>query len=137
MADLGEISGYSPDEGAVLDLRGLDGAQLFNNDGSPMTITLLGSDSDVAVKTRNANTNRRIQQGPRAKVTAESLVSEGAAYLAKLTTGWNITMGGEKPACTYEAALKLYSNPKLSFIREQADAFIEDRANFLKPALPS
>lgn len=132
MADLANLATYSPDEGAVLELRGIDGAQLFNDDETPMTITLLGEDSDVAVKARNATTNRRIQQGARAKVTAEGISSDNAAYLAKLTTGWNITLGGEKAEFSQEAALKLYANPKLAFIREQVQAFVEDRANFLK-----
>lgn len=125
-------SEYGPDAGALLELRGPDDAQLFNDDGSPMTLTLLGADSDVAVKARNANQNRRLQQGTRMKLTAEGLDADGASYLAKLTTGWNITLGGEKPPFSYEAAVKLYANPKLAFVREQADAFIADRANFLK-----
>ena len=134
MADLATIAAYNPDEASTLELRGIDGAQLFNEDEgrTPMTISLLGEDSDVAVKARNSQTNRRIQQGPRAKLTAEGLNSDGAAYLAKLTVGWNITMGGEKAEFSQEAALKLYSNPKLSFIREQVAAFVEDRANFLR-----
>lgn len=132
MADLATIAAYNPDEASTLELRGIDGAQLFNDDGSPMSISLLGEDSDVAVKARNSQTNRRIQQGPRAKLTAEGLNSDGAAYLAKLTVGWDITMGGEKAEFSQEAALKLYSNPKLAFIREQVAAFVEDRANFLR-----
>lgn len=132
MADLATLATYTPDEASTLELRGIDGAQLFNDDGSPMTISLLGEDSDVAVKARNRQTNRRIQQGPRAKLTAEGLNSDGNAYLAKLTVGWNITMGGEKAEFSQDAALKLYANPKLSFIREQVTAFVEDRANFLR-----
>lgn len=132
MADLAALATYNPDEASTLDLLGIDGAQLFNDDGTPMTISLLGEDSDVAVKARNSQTNRRIQQGPRAKITAEGINSDGAAYLAKLTVGWNITMGGEKAEFSQDAALKLYANQKLSFIREQVAAFVEDRANFLR-----
>lgn len=133
MADLGSLTNeYTPDAGSTLELRGPDDAQLFNDDGTPMTLTLLGADADVAVKARNANQNRRLQQGARMKLTAEGLDADGAAYLAKLTTGWNITLGGQKPPFTYEAALSLYRDAKLAFVREQADAFIADRANFLK-----
>jgi hypothetical protein len=132
MADLAALANYEPDTGSDLELRGLDGAQLFNDDGSPMTITLLGEDSDVAVKARNSQTNRRIQAGPRAKITAEGISSDTAAYFAKLTTGWNITLGGDKAPFSYEEAVKLYSNPKLSFVREQVAAFVEDRSNFLR-----
>jgi hypothetical protein len=130
LANLGET--YTPDEAFDVELRGPDGAQLFNDDGSAMTIGVLGADSDVAVKARNASANRRIQAGPRAKVTAEGIDSDANAYLAKLSVRWNITMGGEKPAFSYDAALKLYANPRLSFIREQVDAAIGERSNFLK-----
>jgi hypothetical protein len=131
--DLAQIDTvYRPEEGFVLELTGPDGAQLFNDDGTPMTLTLIGADSDVAVKARRLNSNKRYQQGARLKFTAEGLESDGAAYLAKLTTAWDITLGGEKPPCTYQAALQLYNNPILAFIREQADRAIEDRANFTK-----
>jgi hypothetical protein len=133
MADLANLDTvYCPDDAFDVELNGPDGAQLFNDDGTPMTIGVLGADSDVAVKARNANSNKRLAQGLRMKMTAEGLDSEGAAYLAKLTTRWNITMGGEKPACGYQAALSLYTNPRLSFIREQIDQAIGERANFLR-----
>lgn len=133
MADLGEQTNeYLPDDGFPLQLRGIDEAELFNDDGTPMTITVLGADSDVAVKARNATSNRRYQQGPRMKLTAEGIEADQAAYLAKLTIDWDITMGGDKPAFSQAAAVQLYRNPKLSFIREQVDAAIADRTNFLK-----
>ena len=133
MADLSTITDtYAPDAGFVLELRGPDDKALFNDDGTPMTLTLLGADSDVAVKARNANQNRRFAQGARLKLTAEGLDSDSASYLAKLTTGWNITMGGTKPPFSAAAAAALFADPKLSFIREQADTAIADRSNFLK-----
>lgn len=133
MADLSNATtNYDPDAGSTVELRDLTDAQLFNDDDSPMTITVLGADSEVAVRARNAQQNRRLQSGPRAKLTAEGFEADGAAFLAKLTTGWNITLGGQKPPFTYEAAVKLYSDRKLAFIREQVDAFVADRANFLK-----
>lgn len=128
---------YSPDEGSILELRGLDDAVLLNDDGSPMTLTLLGADSDIAVKHRNGQQNRRLQQGARIKLTAEGLDSDAASYLAKLTVAWNITLGGEKPVLTFEAARALYANPKLSFIREQADEAIAERSRFMKASQPS
>lgn len=133
MADLSTFdTAYCPDEGFDIELRGPDDAALFNDDGSPMTLTVLGADSDVAQKARNANQNRRLAQGPRVKITAEGLEADAAGYLAKLTVGWNITMGGTKPPFTPDAAAALYRNPRMAFIREQVDAAIADRANFMK-----
>jgi len=133
MADLASLTNdYRPDEGYELQLRDQNDALLLNDDGTPMTITVLGTDSDVAVKAKHQTSNRRLQSGPRAKVTSEGLEADGVNYLSKLTVGWNITLGGEKPAFTREAAAKLYANPRLAFIREQVDAAIADRGNFLK-----
>ena len=133
MADLGNLtSTYCPDEAFDIELRGPDGAQLFNDDGTAMTIGVLGADSDIAVKARNQTSNRRIQQGARLKLTAEGIDSDAVAYLAKLSTRWNITLGGEKPVFNTEAAMSLYMNPKLAFVREQVDAGIAERSNFLK-----
>lgn len=133
MADLANISQtYTPNAASILELRAPDDSALLHDDGTPMTLSLLGADSDVAVKARNSTQNRRLQQGVRAKLTAEGLDADGATYLAKLTVGWSLTMGGEKPAFSYEAAVKLYTNPAFAFIREQADTFVADRANFLK-----
>jgi hypothetical protein len=133
MADLATLdTEYCPDEAFDVELEGPDGAQLFNDDGTPMTIGVLGADSDVGVKTRNAASNRRLAQGLRMKMTAEGLDSEQASYLAKLSVRWNITMGGEKPAFSQDAALRLYANKKLSFIRDKVQAAIDERSNFLK-----
>lgn len=134
MADLATLAkeDYRPDEIFDVELRGPDGSQLFNDDETPMTIGVIGADSDEAVKARNTSANRRISAGPRAKITAESLDSDAASYLAKLTKRWNITMGGTKPECTTQAALSLYNDKALAFIREQVDAAIGERTNFLK-----
>lgn len=134
MTDLANLASndYCPDDAFPVELRGPDGAQLFNDDGSPMTISVLGADSEIAIKSRNASSNRRIQQGARVKITAESINGDANSYLAKLTAGWNITMGGGKPEFSYDAVLALYANPKLLFIKEQVDAAISERSNFLK-----
>jgi len=131
--DLANIeNAYDPNDGFAVELNGPDEAPLTNEDGSRMTITVLGADSDAAVRARNANVNKHLAKGARAKVTAESSQADAASFLAKLTVGWNITMGGQKPAFSQDEAQKLYLNPRLAFIREQVDAAIAERSNFLK-----
>jgi hypothetical protein len=137
---------YNPDEGFSLELFGIDAAPLYNDDNSPMTVTVLGADSDTAVTARNRTTNLRLQQGGRGvKLTAEGLESEGAAYLAKLTVGWNITpsklvpgvdagLGEGAVAFSAAAATAIYRNAKLAVIKKQIDDAIEERANFLRPS---
>lgn len=130
---------YCPDEAAPLELIGIDGAPMLDGAGNPMTISLLGEDSDVAVAHRNATTNRRIQQGQRgaAVVTAEALNADEAAYFAKLTVGWNVAFGAESAEFSQDAARKIYMNPKLSFVTDQVRDFVKARKNFLRPVKPS
>jgi hypothetical protein len=131
--DLSNFSStYRPEEGSELHLRDPAGSPLSNDDGTPMSLTLLGSDSDVAVKARNASTNRVLKQRGRGQITAESAQADATALLAACTTGWNITLGGQKPEFSREAVARLYADPKFAFIREQADEFIAERANFMK-----
>jgi hypothetical protein len=133
MADLSKAGeAYNPDEVFDVELTGLDGAPLFNDDGTAMTIGVIGQDSEFAVAERKKNSNRILQQNGRVKRTAEGIEGENTAYLAKLSKRWNITMGGEKPEFSFEAVRALYADPKFSFIREQVDAAIGERANFLK-----
>ena len=139
MADLAKLAtaddaAYQPNEIFDVELEGPDGAQLFNDDGTPMTIGVIGADSDEAVKLRNTNQNKRFQQGLRVKLTSEGMDSENAQYLARLSKRWNITMGGEKPEFSYQAALALYTDKRLAFIREKVDTAIGERSNFLKVA---
>ena len=85
------IKTYQPDVPATLELEGIDGQPLYNDDDTPMTIDLIGADSDIGIAARNASQNRRLNAGPRLKLTSDILNADGATYLAKLTTGWNIT----------------------------------------------
>ena len=118
-------------EGAVLELRGPDDAPLFTKDGAPVTITLLGKDSDVYTRVVNANANRHLNQRGKPKRSIEGAKAEGVSLLAKCTTAWSgIVVEGETLDCTYENAVKLYS--RFSWIMEQVDEFVADRANFTK-----
>lgn len=130
---------YAPDVAAELELIGIDGAPMINEDGSPMTISLLGEDSEVATAYDNSVTNRQIEQAKRGAslTTAESLKANTASKYAKLTTGWNIAVFGERPAFSQDAARALYLNRKASFITDQVEAFVRARKNFLRVSSPS
>lgn len=134
---------YQPDVPATLELEGIDGQPLFNDDGSPMTIDMVGADSDIAIAARNQQQNRRLQQGQRLKLTAEALEADGASYLAKLVTGWNLTpsklipgidpgLGEGKVPFSAGAAATLFKHPKLTFIKDQPDRFVGERTHFLR-----
>lgn len=117
-------------EGAMLELRDPNGAPMLKPDGEPVTITLLGTDSDTFQKASNAQTNRHLRSKGQVLVTAESALSDHINLLAKITVDWDgIGIGEPETLFTEDAAKKLY---RVNFIREQVERFIADRGNFIK-----
>lgn len=121
-------------EGAVMELRGPNGAPVLQEDGAPVSITLLGADSNALVRVSNAQTNAYLKQG-QVKVTAEGARANELDYLAKATVAWSgVKVDGRDLDCTEENAKALYR--RFPWIADQARAFITDRAHFMK-ASPS
>jgi hypothetical protein len=127
-------------KGQVLHLKNPgDGTELFDADKKPVTITLLGKDSDVFVKADNIKQNKMVEAAKRgAKYSAAQMREENEAIMARCTTGWSgipkcwVEGKGEDetPAeFTFENAVALYHN--IGWVFEQADNFVGDRANFL------
>lgn len=118
-------------QGAALELRGPDGSPLLQDDGKPITITLLGADSDALTLISTRQTNRYLKGQGQMRVTAELARSNELEYLAKATVAWDgIKIDGTVPDCTEAEARALYT--RFPWITAQARAFVEDRANFLK-----
>lgn len=110
------------------------GARLLQDDNTPVTVTLAGQDSDRFKKADRKISNRRLAtsaSGQRLKLTAEGIDSDSLERLVACTISWSgIGWGGGEKECTPENAREAYT--KLPWLREQAEAFIGDRANFLK-----
>jgi len=132
MTDFAQLDTVSAsNEGAVLELRGPDGAALFQDDGSPVTITLLGADSDAYTRASNLLTNRALRSRGKAQITAESALTDQINLLAKITTDWSgIKVGGESWQCDEERVKRFYR--QFPFVRDQVQEFVADRGNFLK-----
>lgn len=109
--------------------------------GKPVTITLAGQDSTqyrTALRKRSARMiaeaqGTRRRKGPsesEAEVMAEQAETDTLAMIVACTLAWE-RIGFEEAelACTPENAAKLYT--ECPWIREQAEAFVADRANFL------
>lgn len=125
----------SAEEGAVMELRHpASHAVLVDADKKPLTITLAGDDSERVRKAQRAATNRRLaMQGRRSgnKLTAEELEADGIDVLAAATVAWTgIVLDGQPLDCTPANAKTVYA--RLPWIREQAETFTADRANFLR-----
>lgn len=121
-------------QGSVLELRGPDGTPILQDDETPVTITLLGNDSDVLTKINNRHANQFLRGGTGgATVTAEMARANEINKFAAATVSWSgIKVDGEDLKCTEDAAKAVYR--RFGWIRDQVRAFIDDRANFTKPS---
>lgn len=123
------------EEGAVLEIRHpTTGEILLDDAGNPVWIRLAGMDSERFQRMQRANLNRRLKMGGRrgsANVTAEELDAERIENLVACTIDWSgIVLEGEALGCSAVSARRLYK--AIPWLREQAEDFQSDRANFLK-----
>jgi hypothetical protein len=130
--DLNTLKAVKADEGATLQLvhpqteEPLDG----------MTITLLGQDSAAYRKIQMAKQQmalNRLAKGKRATadLDAEKLAAEMIDDLAKLTVSWTgFELDGKALKCEKANAVTVYTD--WPWIREQAQEFVANRANFFR-----
>ena len=111
------------------------------NEDLGLFITVLGKDFDEFQKVSRAQQKRRMDKLTKggfrgANIPLESIEQDAIDLLASLTKGWKqedkapITLDGEELACTKENAVAVYE--RFPWIKEQIDAAIGDRANFIK-----
>ena len=122
------------DAGAFMQLvNPATGAVLFTKDQEPIGIIFAGADSDRARSYTRKSQNRRLAMAPqrRGKITAEEIEEDGIGLLVACAINWkNVSLDGA-PLEFNEANLrKLFA--RIPAFREQADAFIGERANFLR-----
>lgn len=99
-----------------------------------MFVTVQGEDSDTYQAELRAMQQRRLtgRQAPR---TVEQIDEQALDLLVLATIGWRgIQRDGSELPCTPENVRAVYR--KFRWVREQVDAAVGDRANFL-PALPA
>lgn len=128
-----DIAKLSPrkaaDGGAVLHLKDpATGDPLYDENGDPITVEVLGADSDV-VKEKRREIERR-----RAKGEDIDEAESGADFLAAITVGWQgIGLHGSKPLkFSYANARKLYLDPDAEWVAGQVGPFSRDRRNYVK-----
>lgn len=96
----------------------------------PLTITLLGTDSDVFTKEQQAKLRKMRIENKKGKkaddVDLEKNIKEACETYAKLTVGWE-NMPSD---FSYENAVELYT--KYKDIRVQVGDFIAEQANFIQ-----
>ena len=143
--DLSELNTTEfAEEGAWMEIRHPDTDDvLFEQDEGgtrrPWRIRLRGSDSKTANSAAHRQANRRLQNATSRKgikITSEGLESDELAVLIDLTIGWeNIINNGAELEFTRENVSMVYREFK--WIREQAQAFVDNRGNFSPTSLKS
>lgn len=117
-------------EGVWMDLRHpVTGDVLQDDAGNTARIMVVGTDSHQYTKILRESTNRRLRQGSR-RMPAEEIEAEQVDMLVSCTLdvrgidfeGEPVTVGGIR---------KIYENQQLRWIRDQVDAFISKRSNFI------
>ena len=100
-----------------------------------MTITILGQDSAVyrqlQTKKQQAILNRMAKGKKIADLDAEKLAEDTINDLVVLTVSWTgFTMDKEPAPCTPDNVRLVYT--AMPWIREQAQEFVNNRANFFR-----
>jgi hypothetical protein len=104
-----------------------------NGDGEPAYIDHYSSDSEIARKHQRTIQRRRLAMRGRMKITPEEIEAEAVDILAALTVGWHLVdLKGNVIDLPFsqDNARELYSNPAVSWLREQIDESTADRSNF-------
>lgn len=118
--------------GVPMHVHAPDGTPLFQPDEkTPVTITLLGQDSDALTRIMNQRANRHLTRRGPGVLTIEQSITDEVSYLAKATVGWDgLGIDEEVTPFSEEAAASAYR--RFPWLREQARAFVFDRARFTK-----
>src|ERR1700752_526633 len=94
--------------GEVVTLTHPSSSETFRNaDGSDMTITILGPDSDRWRANRHSIMDRR-NALKKSKVSGKELDETLLNSLTAVTIAWNITLNGEKPTCDAKTVREVY-----------------------------
>ncbi len=129
--DLNALKPVKADKGATLDILHPETEEPIEG----MSITLLGQDSAVYRKLQlskqQAILNRMAKGKKAADLDAEKLAEDTIDDLVKLTVKWTgFEINGEALAATPENFRMVYN--EWPWIREQAQEFVNNRANFFR-----
>jgi len=116
------------EEGRELDVRHFQTGEPIG-----LRITLLGTDSETyqkAVRAQQRSMQALLLKNRRHRVTAEEMEDNALDLLVALTRGWSpFNLDGQDYPYSPANARALYR--RFGWIREQADQYAQERANFL------
>jgi hypothetical protein len=104
---------------------------LTNDDGSEMTVTVHAQHSKEyrgAVHDQQDRRIAKLQKTSNNKYTSAELETDTIDLLGKVTKGWDITYGGEKPKLTSAKAKEVYS--EVFWLRSQIEEALSESLDF-------
>lgn len=121
-------------EGAVLEiLNPLDGSKIPDKEDNPVTITVVGKDSETFRKTSNKIMAGRISRATsrgKLKLNPDELEAEAIDLLVTCTLRWSgIEVDGKELEFSQANVKTVYI--RFPWIKEQVEDFIAERVNFL------
>lgn len=136
--DLAQVDTKTLSEAGVdMPVRNIKGEPLIARNGKPITIKLLGPDSNKYRALTRAQVRKRLTQMADGKPTLSDAEFDETErdlldVLVACTLSWDnvLDTDGKLIAHSDDAALNLYLNYPV--IREQVDGFLSSRANFLQ-----
>ncbi len=129
--DLNSLKPVKADEGSVMNVVHPETEEVIEG----MSITLLGQDSSVYRKIQlgkqQAALNRMAKGKKGLDLNAEKLAEDTIDDLVKMTVEWEgFTLDGKELKPTADNVRKIYT--EWPWIREQAQEFVNNRANFFR-----
>jgi hypothetical protein len=109
------------------------GLPLKDSGDNDAYLELYSGDSLPAQRFRRELNTARLRLRNRNSLTGDTLEQEAVALLAALTVGWRLVALDGSPIdlpFSRDDAEKLYASRGMAWLREQAEAFIGERANF-------
>lgn len=133
--DLEDYEVLADAKGAWLHLSDPNGDLLYNTEGGPVRINLIGPDHPEfrrkVYEKYNAGLRSKKKKAPGTE-TIEQQRDENIEWAVECTLGWEgFSLKGNPLPFTRDNARMVYGKPAFSFIFEQVTAFSADRANFL------
>lgn len=109
------------------------GAPVLDSDGQPVTITLLGSNSDVFRDTNAMIRERRLaRQARKIATTAEDIRQDEIDLLTALTKGWSFdTLDGQPLPYSSDNARRLWKDSRWEWVFDLAIVFAQTAGNFM------
>lgn len=122
------------DEGRPMALRGGDGKVIRDEKGEPVTITLRGIHSQVAIDCERMITKRLREHTQAGTLDPEEFAEWSLVeMLSALTVSWTFgAMDGKPFPCSLENARKFWGDRRFRHFRAQADDFVRKQGNFMK-----